>query len=99
MKGIVLDNDLDLKVENGTLAFGEVTYQNQKILILADKGELKANPMRGVGVRRYLEDTTPDALAREIRLEFGADGMKVNAININADLEIQVDAKYNNDNN
>jgi hypothetical protein len=99
MLGIVLDNDLDLKVTNGSLAFGEVTYQNQKILILADKGELKANPMRGVGVRRYLENETPDALAREIRLEFSADGMKVNTININADLEIQVDAIYKNDSN
>ncbi|MNT70746.1 hypothetical protein D3C72_2091630 [compost metagenome] len=50
--------------------------------------------MRGVGARRYLEDNSPDNLAREIRQEFSIDGMTVNKIQIAPDLTIQVDANY-----
>lgn len=94
MKGIVLKEDLDLKVVNGRLSIGDITYQNQKILILGDKGEFKDAPMRGVGAQRYLEDSSPDALAREIRTEFTIDGMKVDAIKIGASGKIEIDAYY-----
>ena len=50
--------------------------------------------MRGVGARRYLEDSDPSNLAREIRTEFTLDGMKVNEIKIASDLSIQIDANY-----
>jgi hypothetical protein len=94
MKGILLDDDLDLKVINGTLAFGDTTFQNQKILILANKGELKQNPMRGVGAIRFIEESNPDNLAREIRTEFIADGMSVERIKIDSDFKIDVAAFY-----
>jgi hypothetical protein len=94
MKDFLLDENLDLLIIDGDLVTGESTAQHQKMLILADKGEFKDVPMRGVGARRYLEDHTPENLAREIRQEFSADGMKVNKIQITSDLTIQVDAKY-----
>lgn len=94
MKGILLDDDLDLQVVNGTLAFGDVTYQNQKILILANKGDLKESPMRGVGAIRFIEESNPDNLAREIRTEFITDGMIVEKIKIDSDFKIDVEAFY-----
>ena len=93
-KDIILTENLDLKIVNGDFVLGESTAQHQKILILSDKGEYKENPMRGVGARRYLEDGKPDTLAREIRQEFVADGMKVNAIKIGENGTIEGDAFY-----
>jgi hypothetical protein len=94
MKGILLNDDLSLKVENGSLAIGDTTAQNQKLLIFANKGEFKSRPMRGVGANLFLEDDNPDGLAREIRTEFIADGMTVNKINISSELELEIDAYY-----
>lgn len=94
MTDFLLDDNFDLLIVDGDLVVGDSTAQHQKILILADKGEFKDVPMRGVGALKYLEDHSPDNLAREIRQEFSADGMKVNKIQIAPDLNIQVDANY-----
>jgi hypothetical protein len=94
MTDFLLDDDSDLLVIDGDLVVGESTAQHQKMLILVDKGEFKDVPMRGVGTQRYLEDDSPEKLAREIRLEFSFDGMTVNKIQIASDLTIQIDAKY-----
>ena len=94
MKGILLNDDLTFKITNGSLTIGDTTAQNQKILILANKGEFKLKPMRGVGAARFLEDSDAGDLAREIRTEFIADGMSVNNIKINANKEIEIDANY-----
>lgn len=94
MTDFLLDDNLDLVIIDGDFVIGESTSQHQKILILADKGEFKDVPMRGVGARRYLEDHTPENLAREIRQEFATDGMTVNKIQIASDLTIQLDANY-----
>ncbi|MNE49225.1 hypothetical protein D3C80_1437280 [compost metagenome] len=91
---ILLDENLDLLIVDGDFVIGESTAQHQKLLILSDKCEFKDVPMRGVGARRYLEDNSPDNLAREIRQEFSIDGMTVNKIQIAPDLTIQVDANY-----
>lgn len=96
MKGIILNEDLTLQVINGSLVIGDTTYQNQKLLLLAEKSEFKSRPMRGVGTKRYLESAFPDELAREIRLEFIADGMKVNSIQIPQPGELNIDAYYGN---
>lgn len=92
-KGILFDDNSDLLIVNKSMVIGEATGQNQKNLILTEKTELKFSPMRGVGAMRFLEDNTPDNLAREIRQEFAIDGMTVNSIKINNGI-INVDARY-----
>lgn len=92
---ILLDEHLDLDFKNGDFIIGESTAQHQKTLILSEKGEFKEHPKRGVGARRFLEEHTPDNLAREIRQEFSADGMRVNGIQISENLEINLEAFYN----
>lgn len=96
MKGIILNDDFSLKVKNGSLAVGDSTAQNQKILILANKGDFKMRPMRGVGAARFLESEIPSDFAREIRTEFVADGMTVNTIRVGSDLQLEIDASYGN---
>lgn len=101
-KGILLDDNFDLKITvkrdtdgliTSGLEIGNTTYQNQNILLRANKGELKENPTSGVGVQNYLEDYSGEALAREIRKEFTQDGMTVRKININLP-EIEIVAEY-----
>lgn len=92
-KGILLDDDSDLLIRNKSMIVGDAVAQNQKNLILIEKTELKFTPMRGVGIRRFLEDNTPDNLAREIRQEFTIDGMKVKSVKM-TDGIINVDASY-----
>lgn len=94
-KDILLDENLDLVFKNGDFSIGESTAQHQKLLILSDKGELKANPKQGVGARKYLETHKPDDFAREIRQEFSIDGMSVDAISIGKNLEMNITAQYN----
>ncbi len=95
-KGILLDADFNLLIVGKRMVLGDTTYQNQKILIISDKNEFKDAPMRGVGAKRYLEDHTPDALAREIRQEFTIDGMTVESIKISSEGAIEVEAFYKN---
>lgn len=93
---IILNENFDLKIEDGDFVIGESTYQNQNLLILADKGQFKMDPTVGVGTRRFLESNKKDDLAREIRQEFIKDGMVIRSLSISPEMEIKVDAIYNN---
>lgn len=101
--GILLDDNLDLKVEvvkdsdgliTQGIVVGDTTYQNQILLLHANKGEIKEFPTSGVGVQNYLEDDSSEALAREIRSEFTDDGMTVSSIEINMP-QLNIEANYN----
>lgn len=103
MKGILLDDSNDLKIDirrdengliTGGLCIGEITAQNQKILLLAQKGEIKDVPLIGVGVSNYLDDEDPNNLLRAIRTEFAKEGMPVKKVSI-TNGKIEVDAEYN----
>lgn len=93
MKGIILNDDLTIKIVNGSMVIDDTTSQNQKLLLIAEKTDFKYRPMRGVGARRFLESKNPDELAREIRTEFIADGMTVATIKIDENI-LNVDAQY-----
>lgn len=93
-KDILLDENFNIITKNGVFAIGESTYQHQKILIFADKGQFKSNPTAGVGSRRFLESSRPDDFAREIRQEFIKDGMSIRTLKIGENLEVTIDAIY-----
>lgn len=66
MKGILLGNDLDLVIENGTVAFGESAQQEMVLMMLSEKGEFKHDASCGLGLRKRqkgigtLEDVKAD---------------------------------------
>ncbi|PNW12160.1 hypothetical protein C1637_18580 [Chryseobacterium lactis] len=91
---ILLNENFELQFAEGDFVFGESTYEHQRSLLLADKGEIKPFPKNGVGTRRYLEHEAPEELAREIRQEFFADGMNVHEIEISDTLDININADY-----
>ncbi|MDR2472138.1 MAG: hypothetical protein LBD53_01060 [Tannerella sp.] len=91
-KDILLDGN-DLAIVGGDFAVGESSAQHQELLLLSNKGEWKENPMRGVGVIRFVETGDKTGLAREIASEFSRDGMKIAKIEINIP-DVEIDAEY-----
>lgn len=77
MRDLLLDDTGDLKIVNGSVAIGDAKRDNERLLLLIEKGELRSAPLRTVGLRSYLDDENPDAMMREIRRQFERDGMKV----------------------
>lgn len=103
-RAILLNSDFDLDIlprrnPDGLiisgLRIGESEYQQQTLILLANKGEVKANPLVGVGLNTHLlDDGSPDELLKEVREQFRSDGMTVRkAEMINGTLK--VDAHYN----
>lgn len=103
MKGIKLTDtcDLDITVrrdDTGLIVSGltidETTAQNQKLILLAQKGDFKEFPLLGVGISDYLDDTEADQLFREVREQFVSDGMRVSRLGVSGSGNIEVQAAY-----
>ena len=90
---ILLDPALDLAVQGGDLATGESTRQSQVLLLLTAKGEWKQHPQRGVDAASWLETASAPELAREVRSEFSADGMRVDSVKLDG-TKLNVEAAY-----
>lgn len=90
---ILLNDEFELRIENGDFVIGESTLQHQNLLLLCDKGEFKQHPRAGVGIYRYLEDHSGEDLAREIKYQFTMDGMKVESIGFNGS-NLDIKAEY-----
>lgn len=78
------------------LAVGEVTAQNQAVILRAAKGEFKEYPLFGAGVEELLGDHGTEGWEREIALQLEADGMTVREVEIDTVNEnLSIDAYYN----
>lgn len=69
--------------------------QLQKILAI-HKGDLKNDPLLGVGVADFTDDeTNPTAMVREIRENFERDGAQVDRFIVVEQGKVMIDANYN----
>lgn len=93
--GIQLNpQDGDLLIDNGSIQTGVTLQQNQSIILVAQKGELKEYPLLGVGISDMLHDEEDKLVwKRKIREEFNKDGMKVRHLTID-DNSIKIEADY-----
>ena len=101
MKGIQLtDYDLAVNVrydasgliESG-LVLGDILHQNQALILLLHKGDLKSDVSVGVGIDRMLLDNERLTWTREIREQLEMDGQKVEDVRI-TDSQIIIKASY-----
>jgi glucuronate isomerase len=91
---ILLNEDGDLLLdESGEPVVGDVTQQNQKLIISTNKGDWKVKPLVGVGAEDYINDEGNGGLMREIRLQLKQDGLTINSIGVLSN-KIKVDARY-----
>lgn len=99
MKNIDLQIDEDYGLMTDTaahdLVVGDVTYQNQALILQAQKGEWKEKPMLGCGIGDMTNDEDTGNWKRAIREELGRDGIKVKQLKINGE-QIEIDADYEN---
>jgi hypothetical protein len=89
--GIQLDSNYDLIIQvkydaqgkiAGGLSTGNVTYQNQALLLLAYKGEFKENPTVGVGINDVCNDGDFWLWKREITTQLEADGQRITRLSL-----------------
>lgn len=101
MNGIQMtDYDLDIKVVTDAsgriqsgLVVGDILHQNQALILLFHKGDLKDDVSVGVGIDRMLLDNDRLSWSREIREQLEMDGQKVKDVQV-TDKTIKIDARY-----
>lgn len=76
MTGILIDDNGNLQVENGSLKTGNINYQRARLVIEMHKGEDKASPAKGFGISNYLKSTNKQNLFKtNIIKELKAEGL------------------------
>jgi len=94
-----IDETGDIQFKNGDILItGDATLQNQKLIILAQKGDFKEYPLVGVGARDYiLDNVSADQFQGEIQKQIEDDGMKIAKLTISKNYEIDLEATYKED--
>lgn len=72
---------------------GETVHQNQALILMLHKGELKERPAVGVGISDMLLDNDPLYWRGVIKEQLEMDGETVNSVKI-LTTGIQIDADY-----
>lgn len=101
MTGIQLkDYDIDVDVRRDAsgliasgLVLGDILHQNQALILLLHKGDLKSDVSVGVGIDRMLLDNERLTWTREIREQLEMDGQKVEDVSITK-RQIIIKAQY-----
>lgn len=94
MNDIILEESFDLKINNNDFVLGDVTHQNQGLILLANKGEFRQFPFVGVGVKYYLDDDRLNGIKPELTKQLELDGMTVNSIKVFTNGQVEIDATY-----
>lgn len=84
----------DLEIKDGDFVIDDSENQHQKHILIAYKGEYKANPELGVGIEQILndDDITPTLIEAKKNLQY--DGVDVNNIYFSDEGKLIVDGKY-----
>jgi hypothetical protein len=94
MEDFLLADDFDLLINDGDIAVGDSSLQNQQLLLLTSPGEWKQSPTTGCGLENFLEDDSPVDMLREIREQFAADGCKIDILKSLGNGQLQIEANY-----
>ena len=101
MNGIQMTNyDLDIKVVSDAsgriqsgLVVGDILHQNQALILVFHKGDLKDDVSVGVGIDRMTLDNDRLTWSREIREQLEMDGQQVEEVKIE-NHTIKIKASY-----
>lgn len=98
MKGIRLQYDadgtaLEPVIKNGSLSTADTLRQNQALLLMLHKGELKENPAVGIGISDMLLDNDPIYWRTLIKEQLEMDGQRVSGVRLTT-TGIEIKATY-----
>lgn len=80
-------------IRNRRLAVGPVLRQNQTLLLLLHKGEVKETPHTGVGIADMLLDHDPLLWRTEIKEQLALDRQTVSSVSVTT-TGVAIDASY-----
>lgn len=99
-RGIIVNDDVLISVQRdsvGTILsgieIGDTLVQNQQMLLITERGELKHDPLVGVGAASYILDDDQDALIADICTQFRTDGMTVTSVTSDSGV-VKIKAEY-----
>jgi hypothetical protein len=102
--GVLLDSetgDLEIRLQYdwrgkiiSGLVVGDVTRQNQYLILVAQPGEFKEVPEVGVGLGNITLDNDLLAWRTKIRQQLESEGMIINILEFDAANELLIDAEY-----
>lgn len=94
------DYDIKIDVQKGLdgriisgLEIGDILRQNQALILVMHKGELKENPSVGVGISDIINDHQLDKWRAEIREQLEMDGQKVDSVKLD-NYGLTIEAEY-----
>lgn len=88
---ILLDQDFDLKIEDGDFVVGDDREQRLMLILDSNQGHWKQSPTVGVGIRGLLNGEMTPALKRRIQLQLEADGLKLSKLSFQeGELKVQL---------
>jgi hypothetical protein len=100
--GIQLGSDYDLliravKDETGKIAsglcIGDTLAQNQALILLCQKGEVKNDPLLGAGINDVCNDHDFRLWKQEITQQMERDGQRISRMEVNEN-GLKLEAKY-----
>lgn len=75
MKDILLDDDGDLKLENGDFVIGDSLEQEVALLLQLNKGEIKLDPLVGCDLIKIMKSNASNIEIKKIvKLQLSRDG-------------------------
>jgi hypothetical protein len=92
MNGILIDDNGDILVQNGTVTIGNITQDVCQRVIEAYPGEFKEYPIVGCRIRQRIGANKDPFLTTDIKRQLNNVGVKVSDITIDGD-DIQVKLK------
>ena len=97
MKGLRLIQDgngqVDLELAGGGMAVGEVTEQNQYLLLKTHAGEWKESPLVGVGIDDVVNDHDLERWERAISEALEGDGQMIEKLELTTE-RLTIIARY-----
>lgn len=83
--GIQIDSSGDLSVVGGHLAMGDTMAQNEYILLMAQRGDIKEYPAMGAGIADMVGSNSRAEWQRKVRDALLDDGMDVKSLVFDAE--------------
>lgn len=93
MMDFLLDQNRDLKIENGDFVIGDSTEQNVELLFISTPGEWKEHIEAGVAIERTSNGNLDRFIDRTIRVQMEADGYEITKLKI-SETGITIDGSY-----
>ena len=95
MRDILVDDRNDLRLSEGDFEVGYSDNQQQKAILITEKGEWKEHPEVGIGIAQMLADDFYTEVLIEIKKQLEYDGMQINDVALQEGGKLLIDGQYN----